>query len=95
METKSIEERAINSCIENQPHISYNCNESVTETSYKEGFINGVIEERERCIKIAQDKMCSICRAAHNSCGYGVICTYGECDEREKLRKAIEEGDKI
>lgn len=51
-------------------------------------------EERERCIKIAQDKMCSICKTAHNSCGYGVICTYGECDEREKLRKEMEKGDK-
>lgn len=47
-------------------------------------------DERERCIKIAQDKMCSICREAHNNCGYGVICTYVKCDKRDNLREAME-----
>lgn len=51
-------------------------------------------EERERCIKAAQDAHCRCCKwyDVCTSNGFDIKKTCIRCDQREQIRKAIEEG---
>lgn len=47
-------------------------------------------DERERCIKAAQIATCNCCMSHHIGC-----TEQDNCQKLDKIRKAIEEGDKI
>lgn len=70
--------------------------------SYMLGYIEGATEqdriarqeERERCIKAAQDAHCRCCKwyEVCTSNGFDIKKTCIRCDQREQIRQAIEEG---
>lgn len=97
MEILSIEEMAkkhtLESCFGNQNDLMYQAIYDCTLAALTEQDTISRAEERERCIKVAQDVHCKMCELKDYCKIHGGEEDF-ECDSRDRIRKAIEEGNK-